>query len=162
MELFDSGYTTFNVGGGRCKKCKREVSIKTLPWNPSKEDLTQVWNNDNDPINRLNYLEGKIDQLVALRESLRNKLMMKPWQKQYGIFQVEHLLKDSLMETQVFISEDDSITGAIISKSFKGHDMITRQRRLYDLFRGLESGLKKRLGVMLCYTPEEWELMHEE
>jgi DNA-directed RNA polymerase subunit RPC12/RpoP len=55
VELFDSGYTTFNVGGGRCKKCKREVSIKTLPWNPSKEDLTQVWNNDNDPINRLNY-----------------------------------------------------------------------------------------------------------
>lgn len=44
IALMDHGYTSFNVGGGKCNGCGRTVTVDHLSYNPSLDELTAIWN----------------------------------------------------------------------------------------------------------------------
>lgn len=44
ISIWDCGYTTFNVCGATCKKCKREVKING---DVSKRSIVEKWNSCN-------------------------------------------------------------------------------------------------------------------
>ncbi len=79
ISIGDCGYSTFNVGFGKCKSCKNEVIIQPLGYNPDKEIIIKEWNSKND-IDILikqeritvNNSKEKIKQLKALK--LKRKL----------------------------------------------------------------------------------------
>ena len=47
IDLGDSGYSSFNVGGGKCKKCGHETTggVGCLP---KIDELAAIWNAGND------------------------------------------------------------------------------------------------------------------
>jgi hypothetical protein len=47
INIFDYGYSTSNMGGGKCKCCKKEIT-STVGIDPNKEELIDIWNNKND------------------------------------------------------------------------------------------------------------------
>jgi hypothetical protein len=80
--LWDCGYSSFNPGGGKCLGCGRKVKA-ILGCMVTDEDLSRVWNRDNDIDKSIRKIEEKlsgnqdhISKLLAEKarlESLRNK-----------------------------------------------------------------------------------------
>ena len=48
IKLWDCNYSSFNLGGGTCKKCGREVKSEAGCL-PSKNDLIKIWNSGQKP-----------------------------------------------------------------------------------------------------------------
>jgi hypothetical protein len=46
--IYDNNYSSFNCGGGKCQACGFKVS-KSIGSNPTKAELTEVWNSGNKP-----------------------------------------------------------------------------------------------------------------
>ncbi len=69
IAIGDQNYSSFNFGGGTCKKCGHDVS-KPCSIFPSKEIMIKVWNNANHP----HILMDKArDAQVAAQMSLAQK-----------------------------------------------------------------------------------------
>jgi acid stress-induced BolA-like protein IbaG/YrbA len=50
------------------------------------------------------------------------------------------------------------ISGHVISPAFRGVEYRERQRRMWDaLEAGLEAESLDRMGILLAFTPEEWD-----
>lgn len=47
IQLSDSGYSSFNVGGGKCNKCGHETTT-TVNCMPTMDSLAHIWNEAND------------------------------------------------------------------------------------------------------------------
>lgn len=45
LNVWDRGYSSFNVGGVKCNACGHEVKVSPCGLDPNKE-LIQAWNND--------------------------------------------------------------------------------------------------------------------
>ena len=62
--LSDSGYSAFNLGGGRCKQCGHDVSA-SVGCNPTMDDLAAIWNKANDIQQLLDVQLAAIDEAQA-------------------------------------------------------------------------------------------------
>lgn len=72
--ISDSNYSSFNTGGGKCKKCGHEVS-SGVGCLPTMSELVSIWNQDNDIdllIKKqeviLETAQNEIKQLKALKK----------------------------------------------------------------------------------------------
>lgn len=54
--ISDSGYSSFNIGGGHCNACGHDVTA-SVGCLPSKSEMVYIWNKGND-----------IDALIAVQE----------------------------------------------------------------------------------------------
>lgn len=59
--LTDSNYSSFNTGGGTCKKCKHSET-GGVSCNPSMQDLARIWNAGNDIPKLIASEKSKIEQ----------------------------------------------------------------------------------------------------
>lgn len=75
--LNDSGYSSFNIGGGQCKTCGRESREGNLSCYVSMDTLANIWNREND-ISRL--IEAQETIIKDAKERIKN-LKKKPIQK---------------------------------------------------------------------------------
>lgn len=57
--LSDSNYSSFNVGGGECKKC-RHTSTASVGCSPTMKELAAIWNAGNDIPALIKAEEAKI------------------------------------------------------------------------------------------------------
>lgn len=73
IELWECGYSSFNPGGGRCRKCGREVQ-EMCSCNPTSYDLAAIWNKQNDIQARLKWLDSQINMLQQERVRLKKRL----------------------------------------------------------------------------------------
>lgn len=73
LEIHNCGYSSFNKGHVKCKKCDNTVSIN-LSWNDPDEFLIQAWNNRNDPRILIREKESQLRVITAEIEELRKKL----------------------------------------------------------------------------------------
>ena len=60
INIFDYGYSSPNMGGGRCKSCKREVSHNIASIFPTKKELAKIWNDENDKAVLIKRAQQKI------------------------------------------------------------------------------------------------------
>lgn len=72
-ELFNCGYSTFNVCGARCTNCKNEVTVNG-EYKP--ELIAERWNNEND----VQLVRAKLrKEIEVLRERIKNLKVV--WKK---------------------------------------------------------------------------------
>lgn len=79
--LSDSGYSSFNVGGGKCKKCGNEVS-GSVSCIPTMTDLASIWNAENDVAKLIAAERAKIEdaqQRIIELEVKAGVLYTKPF-----------------------------------------------------------------------------------
>lgn len=72
ITIYDCGYSSFNVGGGKCNKCGNEVS-DTVDCLPSKKRLVSIWNSKNDLDFLINNKELEIEKNKKELEELKSK-----------------------------------------------------------------------------------------
>lgn len=70
--LSDCGYSSFNVGGGKCKSCGHEVT-KTVGTFPTMEGLASIWNTANDITTLIRLEEDKIAKATESITALKAK-----------------------------------------------------------------------------------------
>lgn len=70
IDIWNCGYSSFNVAGGTCKECKNEIKINNCSWNITQADIAREWNKANDPVilkaeyeRQISELQKKIDEL---------------------------------------------------------------------------------------------------
>lgn len=56
--ISDNNYSSFNTGGGKCKKCGHEVT-SSVGCMPTMSELVNIWNSGND-----------IDKLIKTQETI--------------------------------------------------------------------------------------------
>lgn len=59
ISLTDSNYSSFNRGGGKCKKCGHEVN-SSVGCDPTFDQLAAIWNAENDILILIKSEEEKI------------------------------------------------------------------------------------------------------
>ena len=72
--LSDCGYSSFNYGGGKCKKCGHEVSTQVGSCFPTVSDLAKIWNAENDKHFLIGQAKARIILDQALIEELEKEL----------------------------------------------------------------------------------------
>lgn len=70
--LTDFGYSSFNIGGGRCKNCGREATSSCSTF-PKLEELAKCWNIGND----VDYLIAKENKSIEVIKKRIQKLEEK-------------------------------------------------------------------------------------
>lgn len=63
ITFYNCGYSTFNVGGAKCKKCGNEVKVNGLDSNASNAVLIPHWNQKNDPAVLIEKYQKEIEEL---------------------------------------------------------------------------------------------------
>lgn len=77
VKLGHCGYSTFNVGSGKCQSCGHTVDFKNLVWKVTQKELVEMWNDKND----IPTVVGKQEMAISLlRES--NKWLKKQYKAQ--------------------------------------------------------------------------------
>ena len=75
---------------------------------------------------------------------------------------LEQILRKALkLHTAAFLLEKSGqrIFGSIISEKFKGKRDLARQEMIWDaLEKALGAEAVLRVGMLLAYTPDEWEM----
>lgn len=66
--LFDCGYSSFNVGGGKCNSCGNKTSV-SVGASVDKQTLANIWNNKND-INTL--IKANEKEIFRLHEEINH------------------------------------------------------------------------------------------
>lgn len=59
-------------------------------------------------------------------------------------------------------SEGDRLNGYIIWSGFDEVEQLDRQRRVYAALREELQADAAKISIILAYSPDEWEAMHEE
>ena len=59
VRIYNCGYSSFDVGGGKCGRC--ENSVMESVWNPTEEQLAAIWNKKNDK----NMVKAEIRKKIA-------------------------------------------------------------------------------------------------
>lgn len=72
IQLSDSGYSSFNTGGGLCKKCGH-TATGPVSCIPKIADLAAVWNASNDIPTMIRAEEAKISEAERRIASLKAK-----------------------------------------------------------------------------------------
>lgn len=70
--LSDCNYSSFNKGGGKCKKCGHEVSASVGTF-PTMDELAAIWNASNDIPTLIRAEEAKIAEAEARIAALKVK-----------------------------------------------------------------------------------------
>ena len=70
VTIDDCGYSSFNVGGGKCKSCGHSVTSSIASCFPTKKELARIWNFSNDKNQLIQQAEARIAKDQALIESL--------------------------------------------------------------------------------------------
>ena len=73
INLFDYGYSSPNIGGGKCKNCGHEVTHNIADWDPSKRELAKIWNAENDVKILIKQAQKRIVEDLALIAKLESK-----------------------------------------------------------------------------------------
>ncbi|MFI5113519.1 MAG: hypothetical protein ACHP7J_00140 [Terriglobales bacterium] len=64
LSIWDCGYSSFNVGGVKCKKCGHEVKVSPCGCDP-KEELIKAWNADK--LSKVEAAIGEIEDIICSR-----------------------------------------------------------------------------------------------
>lgn len=73
INLSDSNYSSFNQGGGTCKKCGHQV-YRGVSCNPDIDSLAAIWNAANDVPTLIKAEEAKIEAAKLRIADLKTKL----------------------------------------------------------------------------------------
>ena len=65
IDIYDCGYSTFNVGGGECRTCGHKVTNNHLGCFPTKTELAAIWNAGNDLEGLIKAEKDKIENARA-------------------------------------------------------------------------------------------------
>jgi len=80
--LSDSNYSSFNVGGGQCKKCSHETT-GSVGCSPTLKELAAIWNAGNDIPTLIKVEEATIAAAQKRIEELKAKagsaILLKPF-----------------------------------------------------------------------------------
>jgi ribosomal protein L37E len=49
VEIWNCGYSSFNVAGGLCKSCGHGEEWKGADWNEPERNISEFWNRRNNP-----------------------------------------------------------------------------------------------------------------
>ena len=63
LDLFNCGYSSFNVAGVDCKDCGYQFRLNGADWNMPDTDIAKAWNVDNDLDKNIASVEKHISQL---------------------------------------------------------------------------------------------------
>lgn len=66
IQIFNCGYSSFNVAGGKCRKCNRECS-GDLSWSASDDQCISLWNRCNNP-------NTELEKLIKERAFLNHRI----------------------------------------------------------------------------------------
>ena len=70
INFYNCGYSSFNVGGAKCRNCGNKIVINGIHWGAADSDLVPYWNAKNDPkLLRMQY-QIQIDELQKLINEL--------------------------------------------------------------------------------------------
>ena len=72
IALSDCNYSSFNKGGGDCKRCKHQI-YATCGCLPTNDELAKIWNSQNDIETLLNRERKKIAKAEAFIKTLLEK-----------------------------------------------------------------------------------------
>lgn len=72
INVWDCGYSAFNVYGATCKKCKQEIQCKYGDF--EAKVIAEKWNNVNSPVLIIEQAKAKIRELEKLIDSARERL----------------------------------------------------------------------------------------
>ncbi len=79
------------------------------------------------------------------------------------IEQLKTLLRVAFQADEVFLEDDDGISGYIVSAQFRGLDSIDRQWKLDEVLRSPEANLTpaelRELLAIAALTPEEYAVL---
>lgn len=80
--LSDSGYSSFNVGGGECKRCHHKTTA-SVGCDPKMTELAAIWNAGNDIPTLIKVEEAKITQaqkrIAELKVKAGPSIHLKPF-----------------------------------------------------------------------------------
>lgn len=123
IELSDSGYSSFNIGGGRCTACGHKTT-GTVGCLPTMEQLAAVWNAGNDIPHLLAVEEGMIANAAARMAELRMKAA--------GLRQLDADDIDNLMPADEFLQAVEA--GGFIPDDGVGYWATETARSAIDAF----------------------------
>lgn len=72
IELIDSNYSSFNIGGGECKKCRHKAT-GNVSCMPKVDHLAAIWNAGNDIPALIRAEEKKIAEAAERIAALKAK-----------------------------------------------------------------------------------------
>lgn len=73
INFYNMGYSSFNVGGAKCRNCGNEVKINGLDWNAPDSVVVPHWNHANDPEIVRKKIQSEIDKLQSTLDKLPKK-----------------------------------------------------------------------------------------
>ncbi len=76
INIWDCGYSSFNIGGGTCKKCGRKIS-GSVGWNDFKKDSLELWNNANGLVHLLSVKIDELSKLHLAIQSIKDKIEVR-------------------------------------------------------------------------------------
>lgn len=74
INVYNAGYSTFNVGNVTCKECGNVVDIRHMKWDDTDESLIGYWNEYNDPVKRIAFYEREIKERQEKIEKYKLRL----------------------------------------------------------------------------------------
>lgn len=80
IQLSDSNYSSFNIGGGKCKGCGHEVT-GNVSCSPTLDAMAAIWNAANDIPTLISAEEKKIAEATDRISMLQEKLAPIPVEK---------------------------------------------------------------------------------
>lgn len=85
ISIWDANESSFNYGGGTCKKCKRDVTSGVGIF-PGKKALAGIWNAENDPRLLIQDAEKHLIELnKAIARTKKNIAEYRKLQKKLGL-----------------------------------------------------------------------------
>src|SRR3546814_7577807 len=69
IHLSDSNYSSFNVGGGKCKNCNHQ-STSSVGIFPTSDEMAAIWNAEND----INFLIAAEEKKIAVSKARISEL----------------------------------------------------------------------------------------
>ena len=102
ITLFECGYSMFNVGGGICRNCGREVNGPVDSFGCNTDQMASVWNAQND----ISTLIAKAEKIISEATSRLEWLRSKKWGEPVGPS------PDARSETDKVAADQDQIDAA--------------------------------------------------
>lgn len=71
LDVYNCGYSSFNVAGVKCLECGNDIEMGAASWNVSNSALVKNWNKVNNPAKKIKQLEEQIKNLQTKIEKTK-------------------------------------------------------------------------------------------
>ena len=79
--MWDHGYSSYNIGGIKCKGCKHEIKVSPCDIFPTQQFIT-IWNNDKKEfMKKKTKLKNEIKKMEKILERAKKILEKKKTRK---------------------------------------------------------------------------------